>query len=261
MSLRVRLLALCLLAGPLTLVAGPENVAGLVLHLSAESLGSGHGLKNGDPVTSWVSEVAGGTSVTFASETSVPRYKANGINGQPAVEFVEGTEFLKCEPLSLGSDQGLTVIVVCRPQQAGGRLAWQPGSWSARGTQFNVQPGTKGKVIQDIKATWLSKYGGRLNGQAFCLAGVAAPGQPSVAYINGEIVARSKESLPEFAPGDAVVVIGNDANAPEGGQDQFALRGEIAEVLVYDRALTEPELQSLQSEFNGRYGLAPLNLR
>lgn len=257
MLVRVSLLALGLLASSLPLIAAPEDVSGLVLHLSASSLAA---LKNGDPVVNWTAKT-NGTPVVFEAKAAPPRYKADGINGQPAVEFVEGTEFLQSGSLPLGSDQGLTVIVVCRPQQAIGRLAWQPGSWSVRGTQFNVQPGTKGKVMQDIKATWLSKFGEKLNGQAFCLAGVAAPGQPSVAYINGEIAARSKESLPEFAPGDAEVIIGNDANAPQGGQDQFALRGEIAEVLVYDRALTEPELKSLQSDFNTKYGLASLNLR
>lgn len=257
MFVRVSLLALGLLASPFPLIAAPEDVSGLVLHLSASSLVA---LKNGDPVANWTAK-ASGTPVVFSAKAAPPRYKADGINGQPAVEFAEGTEFLQSEALPLGSDQGLTVIVVCRPQQAIGRLAWQPGSWSVRGTQFNVQPGTKDKVMQDIKATWLSKFGEKLNGQAFCLAGVAAPGQPSVAYINGEIAARSRESLPEFAPSDAVVIVGNDVNAPDGARDQFALRGEIAEVLVYDRALTEPELKDIQNDFNSKYGLVPLNLR
>lgn len=257
MLVRVSLLALGLLASSFPLVAAPEDVSGLVLHLSASSL---EALKNGDPVANWTAKT-NATPVVFSAKAAPPRYKADGINGQPAVDFVEGTEFLQSESLPLGSDQGLTVIIVCRPHQAIGRLAWQPGSWSARGTQFNVQPGTKGKVMQDIKASWLSKYGDKLSGQAFCLAGVAAPGQPSVAYINGEKVAQSKESLPEFAPGDAVVIVGNDENAPDGARDQFALRGEIAEVLVYDRALTEPELKDIQNDFNSKYSLASLNLR
>lgn len=257
MFARVVFLALCVFVAPLTLVAGPEDVAGLVLHLSAGSLGS---LNNGDAVTKWEAKSADGAPVTFEAGPAPPRYKVDGINGQPSVEFTAGTEFLQGPGLTLGSDQGLTVIVIARPEQASGRLAFQPGSWSVRGTQFNVQPGTKGKVIQDIKATWLSKYGDRLNGQTFCLAGVAAPGQFSVAYINGEMVARSKESLSEFAPGDQMVIVGNDPNATKGA-DQFALKGEFAELLVYERALSEGELKTILSEFNGKYGLASLNLR
>lgn len=235
--------------------AAPEDASGLLLRFSAGSLSA---QAPGGAVSQWKDSVGG---VELAAGPVQPRYKADGINGKPALGFASGQEYFSGETPALGGDEGLTVFIVCKPSSAAGMLASQGRRWNVRGTQFNVQPGTGNKILQDVKATWLSKYGEKLNGQAFCLVGVAAPGQHTMAYVNGEMVAQSKEALTEFSPGDEPLLIGNIPSVIAESGAQFAFSGEIAEVLIYGRALSDDERKQVTLELMEEYGLHLLGLR
>ncbi|MBN2063623.1 MAG: hypothetical protein JW745_02390, partial [Sedimentisphaerales bacterium] len=91
---------------------------GLVIHLDAASITAG----NGEVVSSWpdlaVSDTVDG-SVGLVSGWDTPAYKANAINGNPAVSFT-GNDLLAASGFTLPDvNGGVTMFVVATGDMSG----------------------------------------------------------------------------------------------------------------------------------------------
>lgn len=82
------------------------------------------------------------------------------------------------------------------------------------------------------------------------VAGIWTPGQAIIPYVDGSAGTAASVSVTDVTSTTEPVIVGAFA----GGSSDF-LSGEIAEIIVYNRALTDTERQSVETYLNTKYNL------
>jgi hypothetical protein len=228
---------------------------GLTFALDASKL---TGLKPGDKVASWADGSGNGNEAIMAEPSRRPIYYANASNGQPAVRFDGGDDYLNTGAIAANWPAAeVTVFSVSRAQVENASLFMQvPDVTSNR---FQIHMPWDGNVYWDFGSDGtpgrLSVATGGLptpvtsfNVWAFTSSPLL-PGQ--TIYQNNKKVA-SNGSADVLNPTNSSLRIGNTAG---GGE---ALNGDIAELLIYNRTLTAEESNAvgfyLQSKYGTPYG-------
>lgn len=224
-------IALSLVAAPF----GPADIAGLALRLGADSLA----LADGDPVSLWGDRSGHGRDAT-ATGPGRPTYKAGVLNGLPAVGF-DGLANRLTLPLGVPSLPRFSVFVVHRGE---GMLC---GS--------TADPAHSRYLWSRASAGLLSTYfGGGF--RDYPVAGLGSFGVTSVTY-DGATATCHRGMTPAgsdadpAAPGLAIDVIGEYGHAA----GPLPLRGDIAEFLVYDSALSDPDRLRVVAHLAAKYAL------
>jgi RNA polymerase sigma-70 factor (ECF subfamily) len=72
-------------------------------------------------------------------------------------------------------------------------------------------------------------------------------------YVNGVLVGRNVRTSPgSVGGGGGALIVGGQVNGPEPGDARDRFRGDLDELLVYDRALREPEIAALATRVRPR---------
>lgn len=205
---------------------------GLLYHLDASDAGS-LGL-SGSNVTSWS---GGALSFDQANAGKQPTFVAGALNGQNAVRF-DGAD----DELVLGSSTTAGTVIIVNNADIGGGLR---GVWGSR------SPGDKG--IRLNNNTNYRSAGQNSDGNDF------ANGSPLSVTVNGELTSAYSVGTPH------IVAEGRGPNFNAGAFNTTSIggyfngrefSGDVAEVIVYDRVLTQTEMASVQSELGAFYGIA-----
>ena len=206
----------------------------LVLWLDADQI---TGLNDGDPVATWTDASPAGNDASQAGGVR-PIFKAAVVNGHDAVRF-DGVD----DELRLAADLSLTefAIYVVHQTSGDGMLL----SSSTENRQFRV--GTGGNND-------LSAYNGTNNPSSTTL-GVARTSWSYVAYLLAGTTLTFRQNGVDFGTGtfgaiDQVNAIGSFSLA---GLNYIT--GDIAEIIVVDRALSAGEQASLEAYLTSKYGL------
>jgi len=191
--------------------------------------------------------------------TAQPTLVAGAMNGQPAVQF-DGASYLQSAVVDLaaGADD-LSVIAVLQPD------ATQVGWATMLGYGFPIyQQGGFG-ILQGwseanhIGLLWSAAnnaggYPNGLNARLMMTVGTAQvveyvkSGTMQQAFLNG--VQLGTDTVPATL-GAPVTQLG--VGALPGGFNGY--QGQIAEILIYNRALTATERQSIEQQLTLKYGL------
>lgn len=243
---------------------------GLIVHLDARSL---IGLHNGDEVTVWA-DLATGDLVdgTVSAVSTGPTYVADGFNGNAVVRMAEG-EYMASGSITLPNvNDGLTVFVVATGDAS--------GAAGERVMQFGlVGSSNAGKCLavdfSTNKTDADGGSGGRFNnGKALARANnplttgfhIAAmqidQGEQYGAFryyvddMNPETldnVANSTNTLGLIAANNELTV-GTGVNTNGLGYMTSDLyKGDIAEILVYNRQLTQAQMQDMFDYLDAKY--------
>ncbi|MBT5692940.1 MAG: DUF5011 domain-containing protein, partial [Opitutae bacterium] len=208
---------------------------GLVLHLDASRI---EGLNDGDMVFNWPDVSSAGNHADQVKDN--PTWHPDGLNGKPVVRF-DGDD-LVWTTKDFGYAKEYTILTVAR--YTGGD---NERVISSRGTNWLF--GFHGNTIRRFYANgWIYNVGGsdtnwHLHG------GTIRKDARADFWLDLNQLASNKTGASTTAYSPGVMQLGgyNDSNELS--------KCEVAEVLFYERSLTQMEIESVQGGLNSKYGL------
>jgi len=236
-------------------------ISGLKLHLDA-SVADSVVVSGGNAIAQWHDR--SGQNIVFTVGAGSPLWIENAVNGLPAIRF-DGSFLETTSPAALSmtnAAHGFTGFAVAKNTGTSDQTIFRVGRGS--GSTAN------GLRIMLARTSFQHRFLARRidsGGFATLLSGTGtiSPDTWGVdagvinyaadkggIYINGQLMASSDSLLGDPGPVSAtdsqMFRIGNDH------LDQF-WRGDIAEILMYDRALGEGEILAVNSYLGAKYGV------
>lgn len=229
----------------------PDTISGLKLWLKADSLG----LSDGTAVSSWTDSSGTGNTATQATGANQPLYKTSIINGQPVVRFDGNNDFMNTGTTGFPSgNSDLTMITVFKATASGGVVyaygantnSTTPHISASSSTQINISTFGSNDLVT-LPVSYLS--------------------QPTIAtfkYTSSDGILRGYIRSPQVAASDSGIgaqnfsVAGGTVGAFVGGPNTF-LNGDVAEVIVYNSALSDANRNIVESYLATKYNLANAN--
>ena len=243
-----------------TVAAGAPPVLGvtstLQLWLKADA---GVTTGAGNTVLSWEDQSGKTNHAAAVDEGSAPVVAGAGINSLPVIRFDgidDGLQVADSESVSFTGD--ITSFFVVRMDDfTTFRAVWAKtggvGGNLPAPTDFYTLPGSGLPRVFRGDGTFVNLVNtdgsGALHAGAVDLVGFSAAGTSLTHFLNGS-ANGSGVTTTNTADGDTPLWIGTR-------QDQFTrMKGDIAELLIYDSALAAADLRSVQLYLAGKYGLA-----
>lgn len=225
-------------------MAIPSDIAGLKLWLKADAI---TGLSDGNAVTTWSDSSGQGNDATQAVAGSKPLYKTNIINGNPVVRF-DGTD----DSLNLGDvaafDFGTNNFSIF---MVGKNTTNLPGFF-AKDTDTGDGNGLYIQRQADKFSYW--------NGSAYITITM-----DSEYHLFGIVRSGTGANQLELRLDGGSATTGTDArtlsnasNATIGAFSNlmFPLNGDIAEVIIYDSALSAADRQRIEWYLAQKYAIS-----
>ena len=231
----------------------PDTIANLKLWLKADSL---DGTADGTPIGIWNDSSSNGFSVSQATSAYQPVFKTNQVNGKPVLRF-DGTH-MSMKGAFTGSITDKTMFVVVR------LATLTPGS--AGCDPVSIQTGASGSFDAIVYSEYTQKRWH--NGSDYftrtpatvsptdetstspLLIAIRSTTSSYILYRNGSQLQSTASYSPiTFNAGD--FVIGQRLSGTTNGYHN----GDIAEILIYNRALTSAERLQVEDYLNKKYGL------
>ena len=233
------------------IIAGTTTATGSVLPTNALQLwlraDTGVSLDASSLVTSWADQSGNGHDVVQASTGNRPTLLTSAYNGNPAVQFNGSSAYLQSAAAFdlLQGSSDCSIFVVTRPG------ASQP----TYADLFDYSHDGNGGLVYEQNGNNLNQF--YFNGFAqvqlqagqLCFSSVIKGGTSQQVFFNGQLVSSgTAPSTPNFAPPRGFLV----GNWFRGGR---CYNGDIAELLIFNRALTESERTSVETYLNTKYAV------
>lgn len=205
----------------------PSSLAGLALWLKADAV---TGLADGDPVSTWPDASPAGADALQAVAARRPVYRTNRIGGLPALAFDAADDGMST-PVDPPTETTVFVVYRSRAGESGhvlnGGFAFFLGPYVGRYRNYTGGYATGPKVEPGRWVIQILRQG---------------PGLDEL-WIDGALEGTTKKTAD---PGPIRL-------AAEGTYGR-ALDGELAEVIVYDRALDDAERAEVAAWISAKYG-------
>ena len=204
----------------------PGSIPGLSLWLRADGLS---GLADGDPVGEWPDASGGCNHATQATSSKRPLYREGQVNGMPAVSFD-------------AADDGMSTPV-------------DPSTATTMVAVYSSRAGATGHVLNGGSSFFQGPYVGRY--RAYTGQYLTGPAVTAGRWVTQ--VFRQSSSLAElFIDGERVATSTRTVNPgvlllARQGTYSRVLDGGLAELLVYDRTLSDTELAEVHGWLAERY--------
>jgi hypothetical protein len=224
-------------SGPSFSLVSPTQFGGLQLWLAADSIS---GLADDAAVATWSDLSGNGRDFTQGTAANRPLYKTNIVGGKPVVRFDGSNDFLAG---TLVMAQPFTILVVAAHRS--GDVATNEGIVS--GVNFRPFLGTiSGTPDKFGIYSGLTLVGADLDTSFHHIVGVYNGATSSIS-VDG--VTTAGDPGPDGSTGTMAVGAAR-ADSPTEFSDS-----DIAEVIIYNRALPADELTKMGSYFSRKYGL------
>lgn len=220
----------------------PTDITGLELWLKADagvwqdSAKTTAADEDDDPVGAWEDQSGNGNDATQDTAGNKLAWKNNIVNGKPAL-LGDGTHKWLDFTTAIGTPD-ITIFAVARNDDAAVGSNWigYSGDW----WPYLFSDGTPEQVMSSIRSTTSVASGTTSD---FHLACLWHDGVNMIAYCNG----AAGNTRPDTQSADFDRVGYFAAN--------WAIDGYIAEVVIYDSALSESDRQSVEDFLNDKYDL------
>jgi len=224
--------------------------AGLRLLLDAGSAATDFGF--GAPVTTWRDQSPDGSDA-WSDAATAPVVVADAIGGQPALRFDGVDDHFNLPTGFEDFSAGISLFVVMRPtvlQDGFKILALGNGSdqdmlvLGRSGGQNGLQYFTNNEAGN---VTWFNSAPVLSEGAASLFAVEHAASTARIVH-NGVVITEGAVDLPSVAPRSVNYI----------GQSYWwegYLQGDLAEIILYDRALTDAERSSVEAYLDAKYSL------
>jgi hypothetical protein len=215
----------------------PTSISGILMWLAANLI---TGKSNNDPISSWLDSSANSNDATQSTAGYKPLYKTSVVNGLPTVYF-DNTDDSLLTPLNLADHAPFTIFIV---------MNYADVSLSV-GYHRAIQGQTNNFLIGPWSGNWSSYLNGTIAGPVIvdnnfvCLTYLAnGPTGDHTLRVNGSDVGAIGQ--PSYGPG--IIVLGVGAyNEP--------VFGNIAEILIYDSALSNANRDLIEAYLVAKYNL------
>ena len=227
----------------------PHEVAGLKLWLKADDL---TGLADGDPVSTWTDASGGGNNAN-GSGAARPSYRTNVLAGAPVLRF-DGADDRLALPNLLAGASAATAFFVARlsldPPSLALRTGPPLGNFGNNGVVGDHYPFTDGVVYTDFGSNARKTVGDPAASLASWHVGAfrSAAGDWR-AWLNESLLFSTSTNTVGFG---AAPLVGR----AEGANGPYHFDGDLAEVIVYDAALSDDDRQRVVRYLGGKYGIA-----
>jgi hypothetical protein len=225
---------------------GPQTVPNMVLWLDASQL---TGLGEGAAVASWSDASGQQHHATQGATANQPTYRASALNGQPAVRFDGSDDYLSVAGTIVSGAHARTVFFVARPELIGNSGIVDLGTKSTPGSGFMITPefgvrvGGGSSLFLPSASTQTIQVGVvQLDGSTLTGASL---------WVNGSLIAPAS-TLDTTVQTGGSGSIGTWTAAPVGFHN---FDGDIAEIIVYSRALSASERQTVEQYLATKYGV------
>lgn len=231
--------------GIASLPAGPR------LWLRAEDLAAG-------AVASWTDASGNGSHASQATAARRPQLVAAAINGRAAVRFdgVDDRLDLASNVFAAGGFP-LTVIAVVRTSDDAAHLAGtgssSAGYLTSYGGALTIVGGRAAVKANSASAGLHLQSVSALAGGAARIVAAVASSSSSVIFVDGEPQGSSSTAPSAYAYGKSTVGA-SDGSSSGASQDPFA--GDLAELIVYPRALSAAEREGAEAYLAERYAVS-----
>lgn len=203
----------------------------------------------GGAIAAWSDLSGKGFHATQATAAKRPTLQTAIVNGKPVVRFDGVDDWLETASAQLvGADGTWTAFSVAKPQNTTGikLIASHDNGGSVRVAQFlRYNAAALETVTFDTAGGNAAVTGGAVSG--FDLLEAKRTATTLEAFLNGTSVVQAS---PAGAPKSAAVALHIGAYR---GASEF-MNGDIAELLIYNRALTTTEQSDIRSYIAGRFG-------
>jgi hypothetical protein len=209
----------------------PKGIAGLKLWWRSDA-----GLPSG-AADYWEDQSGQNNHGTQASSGSIPLVVPNAANGLPVLRFDGSSDVLNFTTRLTGIQ---TVFWVVSESPAASVASWRPLLGDATVYDFLGGFGAPGKIWDAIYA-----HASIRNGQT---------------YLNGQSINGTTTDRPRTLSLISLVTAGPVAAGNFATDRSIVGRnwwGDLAELIVYDRALSDAERKAVESYLNARYNLYP----
>ncbi len=199
-------------------------------------------LNNNDPVATWIDSSSGGNDATQGTAGKKPLYKTSVLNSKPVVRFDGVDDFLRTAAFGSPFAQPNTIFLVGK-KNGTGTQAYFDGITSHRNAIFNFPDGT----LDLFAGGGADTVAGTITNAVFMLLTAQFNGASSFGRTNG-----SANTVVNPGTNDlTLATLGADFNATPGN----TLNGDIAEVLVYNAALTAPQITQVETYLNAKWAI------
>jgi len=224
---------------------------GLVLWLDANAI---TGLSDGAKVNQWNDLSGESNHATQTTEANKPTYKVTILNNKPVVRFDGLNDHLIIDTLLAGGTSSRTIFIVAKSDVTANKAIFilngdRTGTATAR--FYDITP-----------EIWVRVGSGN---QQF---NESFPAGYKILTISNDVNAKVNE-IYGWLDGSPLTVKGNTSGATAlnilGTRSSigtilndittYAWKGDIAEILVYERILTDSEREMVESYFSTKYGL------
>jgi hypothetical protein len=247
----------------LPLAATNIPLTNLVVWLKADT---GVIIGQSNEATAWLDQSGSGNDASLLSGT--PVLVNSAVNGRPAIQFdgVSAAYSLPNFPAAVAQEDLFIVLKVAEAEPATSAGSWEFGSAGP-----NYYPASDGTIADDLGSGGQYELGNPPQSLTqYHVYNVDAATGEWTARINGNIIYSTTNNVFsrwEGAPvtlGESVLINGYGSEWSWSYSAFF--NGEIAEVLMFNRVLAEPEREAVEMYLAGKYELVtntpptPLNL-
>lgn len=212
-------------------------------------------LEDGEKVSVWADKAGGGYDALQSDESKEPAYRKTGsVNGLPGVQFESQTHLQLADSFSL-DDMSIFVVMNADALVNAGdanQMFSKLGLYGDHNWYFNLENG-------GFNFGWKEDGGGYRNytgenravqpGTSYILGGVK-DGSQGAMYMNGALIGQLPGSIEKPVHNDQPNYIGG------GSGSATSLNGTISEILVFDRGLSEEEVNSISDYLSEKWGIA-----
>ncbi len=215
---------------------------GLRMHLDASALS---GYNTGDPVSEWADASPAGHN-GIAPEGMAPTYHDDAVNGCPTIAF-DGTQTLYVDDMQPVGD--LSIFVVTKGENYSSLLRWQynGNAFFYGHSGSNVSSEGPGNGFMDAGLLTL----GLVNNAWNISAGIFDVGATDGVEVFRNNVSRGVKTW----PGAPLSTTTRLYIASARGENEFG-KCEIAEIIIYDRAITPFEHDLIGAYLKQKYAIA-----
>lgn len=213
--------------------ANPASVPGLLRRWRADSIAQA----NGSAVSSWAA-LTGGVALTQATGTNQPTYQTSSINSLPGVRFV--TDDWLAATITADT-QPVSYVIVLKPNST---ATYQTIVHNGVEIQLNPSPGGTGPLSWEMFGGTSNITGGSPSTNPVVLTAVSDT--TSAVYANGASVVSGSAGT---SGATTTINVGRHPSVSR------PLNSDIAEILLYDHALTAPERATVHTYVQDRYAI------
>jgi hypothetical protein len=215
----------------------PDDIAGLQVWLDASQI---VGLSDGDPVATWEDASSANHDFTQATSGFRPTYQTGELNGLPVVRFDGSDDWMGGGNLSASFPSAATVFAVFTPNTDAEYTIYMHDSSNG----FWRETSTGNGYFHTFLAARINGYPTTMPNSGDHMVSLISSASTYNVWLDG--VDKGAQTA-NYAAGTFHVVGTDGGSGP--------LNGDVAEIIVYDSALSDPDRTTVEAYLTTKWGL------